>query len=174
MFEGLYQASNLGNLRSLDRYFTQRNRWGNTHESFIKGRVLKPCTDKDGYFALHLKGRNHKNFYYSVHRLVALSFLSDSYFENAVVNHKDHDKTNNRLENLEWVTPSYNSKHSFENGNRERHFGSNNPASKLSEEQVREIKKLIPTMMQKDIAQRYGVSASLIYCIKVGKAWAFV
>lgn len=77
------------------------------------------CLDKNrvGYLRVTLEGRQRK----FVHRLVAEYFV-DGYFENAVVNHKDLDKLNNRFDNLEWVTRSENSKHAHKNGHQPGSF----------------------------------------------------
>ena len=71
-------------------------------------RILKLKICKDGYLriGLHHKGRCSS---YSIHRLVLLAFNYEGYFPKAEVNHKDEDKTNNCLENLEWCTAKYNS-----------------------------------------------------------------
>ena len=108
-FEGLYQVSNLGRVRSLDRYYTA------THSRAIgtpvrykkKGVILKLTLNKRlGYVYISLKV-NGNVFTKSVHRLVGKAFV-DGYFEGADINHKNEDKTDNRAENLEWCTRQYN------------------------------------------------------------------
>lgn len=101
-YEGLYEVSNLGNVRGLDRPF--RNKQG---IAMMKGRVLTPFYDsKQGYYKVKLcKDGKHKNF--RIHRLVALAFLENP-FNYTDVNHKDEDKTNNNVDNLEWCTRKYN------------------------------------------------------------------
>ena len=97
-YVGLYQVSNLGRVRSLDRIDTLgRHR---------KGKVLTAKSDKDGYHRVDLfqggKGKACK-----VHRLVAQAFLE--YPDNLPqINHKDEIKTNNALSNLEWCSSAYN------------------------------------------------------------------
>lgn len=97
-YEGLYQVSSLGRVRSLDRY--------DSRNCFWEGRILKLYTRKGGYLfvQLHLNGKG-KN--YLVHRLVAIAFIPnpDNLPE---VNHLDEDKTNNRVENLEFCDRKYN------------------------------------------------------------------
>ena len=97
-YEGLYEVSNTGRVRSLDRY--------DSNNHFLKGRILKLYTRKGGYLfvQLHLNGKG-KN--YLVHRLVAIAFIPnpDNLPE---VNHLDEDKTNNRVENLEFCDRKYN------------------------------------------------------------------
>jgi len=75
-----------------------------------KPRKLKPNDNYSGYLYVNIK---NKNFY--VHRLVATAFIPNP--ENKrEVNHKDGDRSNNRVENLEWVTPSENRKTSYDSG----------------------------------------------------------
>ena len=108
-YEGLYQASNLGRLRSLDTYRKGRN--GSIR--FCKGRILKPCTDKDGYLQVVLC-KNNKQKTYKVHRLVAETFIPNT--DNLpCINHRDECKTNNNVENLEWCDCKYNSNYGTRN-----------------------------------------------------------
>lgn len=101
-YEGLYQASNLGRVRSLVRWVKGRN--GSIR--FCKGKILKPGTTKDGYLKVCLC-KNNKVKTYLVHRIIAETFLPNP--DNLpCVNHKDEDKTNNSVDNLEWCTASYN------------------------------------------------------------------
>ena len=93
-FEGRYQVSNMGRVRSLDRLIETE------HPYVIKGKMLKPSMNKrKGY--LHISFSNgHRNYtHYEVHRLVALHF---------VPGYKNEIKTDNRAENLEWCTYQYN------------------------------------------------------------------
>ena len=94
-YEGLYEAGNLGSIKSL-----------------ITNKILKPSCDKSGYHILTLcKEKKHNTK--TVHRLIAATWLGDSKLD---VNHKDGDKTNNVLSNLEFITKSENSKHAIKLG----------------------------------------------------------
>lgn len=97
-YEGLYQVSDSGQIKSL--YFS-------------KLRALVICGR--GYKAVALAKCGIKKRYY-VHRLVAYSFLGDPEGKDYEVNHKNCDKTDNRVENLEWVTRQENMAHAHENG----------------------------------------------------------
>ena len=93
-YEGLYQVSNLGNVKSL-----------------ITGKILSPGIDKGGYLKVSLyKSGEYKKLL--VHRLVAIAFIPNpsNYPE---VNHKDENKQNNCVDNLEWCTSQYNREYSF-------------------------------------------------------------
>ena len=92
-FEGRYEVSNLGRVRSFVRY----SRWQQVP------RLMKPRISSRGYFMVRLKYGDGSSKADVVHRLVALAFI-DGYKEGYVVNHKDENKLNNRVENLEWVS----------------------------------------------------------------------
>jgi hypothetical protein len=97
-YEGLYQISNLGRVRSLDRVDLQGRR--------LKGKVLADYLSGQGYFRVNL-WRDGNMEHKLVHRLVAEAFISNP--ENIPqVNHKDEDKSNNRVDNLEYCTALYN------------------------------------------------------------------
>ena len=102
-YEGLYQVSNLGRVRSLDRYYTKPHpRNGVPTKYFKHGTVIVCHVHRNGYVGVVLKvGGVKKNF--MVHRLVAKAFVP-GYFENADVNHKDCNRQNNHADNLEWTT----------------------------------------------------------------------
>lgn len=112
-YEGLYQVSNLGNIRSLDKFSFTNNRF-NKMKRKVKGRILKPyLNEKTGYLQIVLSN-NKKQKTWLVHRLVAQTFISN--LENKPqVNHIDGDKNNNNINNLEWCTCSENIKHAFIN-----------------------------------------------------------
>lgn len=101
-FEGIYQVSNLGNVRSIDRILS------NGHH--IKGINMKLKYDKDGYCSVGLTNSKSKRTYHSVHRLVCESFL-DNPNNFKMVNHKNGIRDDNRLDNLEWCDNSYNQWH---------------------------------------------------------------
>lgn len=78
------------------------------------GRLWEPAVSSSGYRQIMLLGVEEKKSFY-IHRLVAFEFVP-GYFEGAVVNHKDGVKTNNRADNLEWVTHQQNMQHMHETG----------------------------------------------------------
>lgn len=100
-YEGLYQVSNIGRVKSLPR--TSRNKY-NTYQ--IGGRVLKSIVDRTGYLHVVLQFNGNKRFSL-IHRLVAETFLLPEVGKTEV-NHKDENKTNNCVDNLEWCSRTYN------------------------------------------------------------------
>lgn len=99
-YEGLYEVSSYGRVRSLDRYVKGKG------YRLHKGKVLIPVKSKLGYLQLNLyyNGKRHQS---KIHRLVAQAFLPNP--DNLpMINHKDEDKTNNNVDNLEWCSAKYN------------------------------------------------------------------
>ncbi len=116
-FEGLYEVSDHGRVRSLDRIIERANRWGSVTTSRLTGRVRKLTTLTNGYVGVVFSRRGKCHM---VHRLVAMAFLPnpDNLPE---VNHKDLRRDHNRPSNLEWVSRSRNKLHSYESGTRKQH-----------------------------------------------------
>lgn len=102
-FEGRYQVSNLGRVRSFDR--TTIDKAGRAHHT--RGMILKDSLNDHGYYRVSLSDGHRHYTHYEVHRLVALHFVP-GHKEGLVVNHKNEIKTDNRAENLEWCTCQYN------------------------------------------------------------------
>lgn len=109
-FDGLYEVSNLGRVRSLDRWIELPCvRWGGTMKRFMRSCIRKPKKCKDGYERVILS-KNHEEKTYLVHRLVAEAFIQNT--ENLpCINHRDENKSNNCVYNLEWCSASYNLKY---------------------------------------------------------------
>ena len=113
-YEGLYEVSNMGSVRSLTRVVDFRDRAGKMNQRVIKGRVLKPQKQRTGYLHVGLS-KDGKVTLFRVHRLVAVAFIDNpkGLYE---VNHIDEDKTNNRADNLEWCDHKYNNNYGSKKG----------------------------------------------------------
>lgn len=169
-YEGLYEVSNMGRVRSLDR---KQSRAIVGLETYVKkGRVLSPRLQRQGYqlVALFKKGEREDKL---IHRIVAESFIPNP-LKKETVNHKDNVKGNNVVNNLEWATQSENSKHAFENG-----FNSNkgekNPSRKLNSKEVRRIKMALGCgMSARELGNIYNVHKSTIKSIRTGRNWKHI
>ena len=108
-YEGLYEVSNTGQVRSVGRYYV--NSLGKRF--FLKGKILSLSDNGRGYLRTVLKKDNKESSKY-IHRLVAEAFILNVDGLPAV-NHKDEDKTNNSVDNLEWCTAKYNNNYGTKN-----------------------------------------------------------
>lgn len=100
-YNGLYEVSNFGRVRSLDRVVFQQGR-----KQVYRGTIMTPFKNHHGYYCIRLsKGNKKKTF--SVHRLVAKAFIPNPK-NYPCVNHMDETHTNNNVSNLEWCTQEYN------------------------------------------------------------------
>lgn len=107
-YEGHYQVSNIGRVKSLERVVKHHSEG----LQIVKEKILKETAANNGYFMVSLYKNNKKRKYVTIHKLVAMAFLS--HIPNGykiVVDHIDHDKANNRVENLRLVTQRQNVSH---------------------------------------------------------------
>jgi len=167
-YEGLYQISTFGRVRSLDRIVRNgRNK--------LPGVILKTRVNTSGYYSVDVSMDNKKKNF-RVHRLMAMAFIEnpDNLPE---VNHKNSDKADNSLSNLEWVTKERNMEHFFTEGNFESRNkklrNENNPNAKLTQKDVDLIKKLRSEykIKRETLALLFGVSLSQIKRIIYGWQW---
>lgn len=157
-YEGLYDVSTLGRVRSY--------RW-----SVNKPRLMKPALLNRGYLIVRLSGKG-KPWQILCHRLVAMTFIGDI-GAGMEVNHMNGVKTDNRITNLEIVTRSENLKHAFRVIKTASHVGERNPAAKLNEGDVKEIRRLSGSgLSNRAIARMFGVSNVSVGNIMNGKTWA--
>lgn len=111
-YENLYQVSNFGRIKSLDRYKITKGRYGKLKIK-IKGKVLKPCLNHDGYYEVVLS-KDGKAKMFRLHRIVANTFIENKRVANQV-NHINGNKLDNRVDNLEWCTCKENIRHAVNN-----------------------------------------------------------
>ena len=105
-FEGRYQISNKAEVKSLERQYFAKSK---IVPMTIPEIILKSRTDKDGYLIVNLKKEN-KSHIRKIHRLVAENFIENKN-NLPTVNHKNGIKTDNRIENLEWLSYADNNRH---------------------------------------------------------------
>jgi predicted XRE-type DNA-binding protein len=164
-YEGLYEVSNTGIVRSKDRI--------TPHGRFRKSQILSMHVNHGGYLRVALCKDSKKKFY-SAHRLVALSFFGID--ENKTqVNHKNGIKTDNRVDNLEWVTLSENMEHAYKTGLACKK-GEQNHNRKLTNKDVLKIRHLRNAKKLKhwEIAKILGVTRKTVGNVLNGITWTHV
>lgn len=161
-FLGKYKISNMGRVKSVERVIFKSN----GRKQTVKGKLVSIWNDKQGYERVTLYDNNKPHVRY-VHRLVGIQFI-DNPESKETINHKDCNKVNNKLTNLEWSTHRENINHAIDNGLRnterneksyKRMRGENNPSAKLTDHQVMEIRnKRGQGYTLKQLAKEYGLS----------------
>ena len=154
--KGKYEISNLGKIRGV------RSK-----------KVLKLFESNAGYLQARVHKGNNINITVYVHRLVAMAFIPNS--ENKRdVNHKDGNKLNNFVGNLEWVTPKENTEHAQKMGLMNVQ-GENHPRAKLTEQDVKNIRHSYIRGSREfglsSLARKYGVEKNAIYNIIHCRTW---
>jgi|694.fasta_scaffold00412_83 hypothetical protein len=124
-----YQVSNLGRVRSKQRRGVKKYKNGLEQKFLVKSKILKNRFLL-GYDRVNFYHKNYGYKHYFVHRIIYMTFVGNPINNNMQINHKNGNKSDNRLENLEWVTPSDNIYHAYNNGLIKKRFGKDNYASK--------------------------------------------
>ena len=143
----------------------------------VKGEEKIPIPHTGGYLktkVLYFSSDNHVDHLdVFMHRLVAFYFLYFPHCENLQVNHISGIKTDNRVCNLEWVTPSQNMDHASKHGL--LRIGENHPRSKLTNEQVEKVcQMIVEGKSNSEIAPIFGVEPTLISSIRSGENYNFI
>lgn len=135
----------------------------------LHGQLLKPVARGTGYLCVSLAG----NRTVDIHRMVAETHLGPCP-ENFQVNHKDGDKTNNHVLNLEYVTHQQNMDHAKDTGLLRARQGSQHGRAKLTEADIPVIRERCKSESQQTVADSFGVHQTLISDIVTGKRWQHV
>jgi len=163
-----YEVSDLGNVRSLERSYKTKNRWGECGNK-KPSVVLRQVTTVSGYKKVVLY-RDKKPYNKVVHRLVAEAFIENPN-KKPHVNHKDADRTNNKVSNLEWCTPSENVLYSFKLG-LSNQGGDKNNGRKVSSKEVLEVRRRKREGERAEVlAKEFGVHRNHINLICRKGAW---
>lgn len=167
-YEGIYQVSNLGRLKSLER-IVHSKKWDRREPS----KILSPPQLKSGYLiaSLHKEGKTKSVL---LHRLIAKAFIPNPN-NLPQVNHKDGNKQNNMIDNLEWVSAQDNIIHAYTNNLMHPAHGIKINVGHFVEEDIRNIRRMALTgMSQRKIAAEYGVHQGSIWLILKGKTYRWV
>jgi hypothetical protein len=160
-YEGIYEVSNAGNVKRI---------WAPKNNQHCLGRVL--AGDIGGGYRRVGLYRDGKGERVAIHHLVLEAFIGPMPSGKEQANHKNGVKTDNRPENLEYVTRSENALHACRILNTHRQKGSLHGRSKLTEEQVTEIRALRKCGSPlKDIADRFGVCLATVSMICLHRKW---
>lgn len=156
-YEGMYEVSDMGNVRSLDRTISQAARSGKVYEKAILGHLLRPGRMPSGHMSVSLGRRNSR----CVHDLVLTAFEGPRP-EGQEARHLDGDPANNRRGNLAWSSRGDNS--------RDKKWHNLPRTSKLRPPEISLIKKALARgEVQAAIARDFDVSPSTIHLIKKGR-----
>lgn len=169
-YEGQYEVSDLGRVRSLDRVVCYVCNWksGITRQmqSKRKGRMLRPGLASNGYLTVSIERISR-----CVQILVLTAFVGPAP-EGLECCHGDGNRQNNRLYNLRWDTTAANVADKAIHGT--KLIGSAYPTAKLSDEAARRIRKLRGVCSQSELARMFNVSPSAVQAVHDGRTWKHV
>lgn len=168
-YEGLYEVSNIGRVRSLGRFVISRH---GTTRYYRHGKIRAPFTAKNGYIRVTLikDGVDKKH---SIHTLVISAFIGSKPTSAHQTRHKNGVRCDNVYTNLEWGTSSEN------NLDRVRHgtmpLGESHPHAMITVDTARQIKRRLSDGDRIcDVAKTFDVSRAIVVGIRLGKTWAHV
>jgi|688.fasta_scaffold36874_10 hypothetical protein len=167
-WEGFYQVSSLGRVRSVDRVITQKSRWG-IQNRLMRGKILKACSCTNGYLFVALSKPGTKPKPNLIHRLVAFSFHGHPSAGHEVC-HNNGIRTDNRVINIRWDSRKSNHSDKATHGTDLR--GEKNPMCKLNTQKVTDMRS--STLTLRELSEIYGVTEGTISKIRNMKAWSWV
>jgi hypothetical protein len=152
-FEGLYEVSNFGRIKSLERLVPEKS----GRVRLQPERILRPARNSAGY-PITVLCRDGRKFSFTVHRVVMTVFKG---FNNLSINHINHIRHDNRLENLEYVTTAENMNHAAIHGRMPK--GDSCHLSKLSNSDRKKVLSLKGKMTAREIAKMFGIHRDSVY-----------
>lgn len=163
-YEGLYQVSNLGRVKSLERYFENHSKLQK-----LEGKIKAIRIDTGGYYTTDLYC-NNKQRTWKVHRLVAMAFIPNPE-KKPTVNHKDGNKLNNNVDNLEWCTQHEQNEHFYRLGlkSKENIDKAIKAMNKANAKKVKCLETGVVYESASDAGRKIGISSSLVMMCCRGK-----
>lgn len=161
--EGFYQISNYGHVKNITPLKEPER-----HHRSIKGNILR-IDIRNGYPSVTLS-KNNRHYHKTIHRLICESFIPNLKNKN-YVNHKDGNKQNNNLTNLEWCTNYENMVHSYKIGTSDRK-GEKHNNSKLTITKAKYIRQN-PTIPLSKLSKELNVSMSAIQSVRKLRTWNY-
>jgi len=161
-YKGIYEISNFGQIKRVAK-----------GPGTKPGTIIKPWIRSEGY-SYHDLNKNGKRRHFRTHTLVAKAFIGPPPTKKHQINHIDGNKQNNKVDNLEWVTPSENQRHARDIFG--YWLGERGSASKLTPEKVIELRKMYKTGLysQRELAKIFGIAQSSIWSIIHKITWAHI
>jgi hypothetical protein len=175
-FKTTHEVSSLGRVRTVPRTFYggRTRRDGTKSAMTTRQKCLRQWLSPRGYLVCGFSVDRRSTFRV-VHRVVAEAFHGSPIGARQEVNHIDGNKLNNAAANLEWVTPSENTKHAYDTGLRAKIIGVDVNTAKLTEEQVRELRSLAAQgMSNSKLAAKFGITKGPVNAIIHRRTWKHV